>query len=503
MKNNLMIKNILYSYGSIMITSLIGFISVPLSLNYFGKSIFGLFSVTNDTLAYLNILNFGIPWAVATIFVKLYSFNAQKKLLIRSLLLLLILSILVSVVLFIIITIYPNWINFFSDIDNNILHEAKLFIAISISIYMIKLPFSVFSQLLIFINRVYITKIIDVVSSIISIGTLFLIIYFKLSLIDFAYISGIISTIVLLSSVYIFLKIWRNNINNSDELPSDTENIKYKNIISGSYYFFLNGIGALFIWNTDSLIIGHYLGLSMIAEYAVLFKFFTLLFMLITQIMNITNPLYPKFLKENSYGKLTLLYNVQIKLFPILGGFIFVMIFGAFKDFVYLWTQNASIFIGYLACFAMAMYCYFLCSSNIPYAAIVSLGHSKIIYKLTLFEAILNFIFSILLVKYIGVAGVIFGTLVAHLLTMFIFAPKSLEKLFPEVFQFDYIFVAKHFIFAVFPACVLIYWLNRYDFSILKLCAFLLICVFYFIISIVVFGRSNVMKTIKFLKTMK
>lgn len=496
MKSNYF-KSILYSYGSVVITSLLGFITLPLSLNYFGKELYGLFSIANDTLAYLALFNFGIPWATATLFAKLLSYHEQKKLILKAILLLLFLSVVMTISALMVSLLFPNWANFISGMDLHTIEIAKLFIGVSIAFYIIKLPFSLFSQLMIFINRVYIAKIIDVLSVLLSFVTLLLVIYFKLNIVQYSIINGLVSIFPLTILVVAFFKIWKSLSQRiKDDYHGDTKSIGYQQLISSSFYFFLNSIGGLILGNTDSFVIGHYLGISAVAEYSVMFKFFMILFMIITQAMNVINPIYPKLFKEGKEIQLTSLFNITVQIFPIVGGILFIILFGVFKDFVILWTHSDKIFIGNASCFALGLYCYFICSSIVPYSVLMSLNYSKEIYLLTLFEAVVNLCLSIYLVTKIGISGVVFGTLIAHIITMFILAPKKLNKLIPNLFNFNFVYVIKHICFAILPSGVLIYFLNSYPPSWFKILALVGIFFFYVIMSLIVLGKVNI-KNIK------
>jgi O-antigen/teichoic acid export membrane protein len=177
--------------------------------------------------------------------------------------------------------------------------------------------------------------------------------------------------------------------------------------------------------------------------------------------------------------------------------------FGFFKEFVILWTHNSSIFIGSLSCFAMGLYCYLLCSSVVPYSAIVSLNYAKEIYKLTLLEAIVNLVLSIYLVTKIGIAGVIFGTLIAHVTTMFILVPLKLDKLMPNLFKFDFFFVIKHIIFVLIPVSCMVYYLNMYSLDFMKILLSILILIFYFIVSSIIVGKKDILEVLQLIKVLK
>ncbi|MBX9866563.1 MAG: oligosaccharide flippase family protein [Burkholderiales bacterium] len=492
MKNNFS-KSIFYSYVSVLLTSLIGFITIPLSLNYFGKDLFGLLSITSDTLAYLALFNFGIPIATATIFAKLVSFKKQKTLIIKAQKLLFILGLIMIALISIFGAVFPNWINFISNLNENITPIAKLFIKVSLIFFIIRLPFSLFTQLLIFINRVYLAKLIEILSSFLAITSLLWVICFKLTIVQYAVISGFISLVPLSLSIIIFMGVWRKESWQSVESSNEDEYVSYWHLMNSSFYFFLSGIGSLIIWNTDSLVISHYLGLGETASYAIMFKFFTMLFMIITQLLNIVKPLYPKLLKEGKFDLLIKLFDGTTKFFPIIGGLIFILLFGFFKDFVILWTHSSTIFIGYLSCFAMGLYCYFLCSSVIPYWVMASLNYSKEICLLTILDAAINLSLSIYLVTKIGVAGVVFATLISHFITMFLLVPIRLDKLLPGLFRFDFLYVVKHLFFATAPAGCAIYFLNLLVMSYTKIIILIVICVCYIFISLIILGKQNIM----------
>jgi Polysaccharide biosynthesis protein. len=393
---------------------------------------------------------------------------------------------------------FPTWINFIAKVDQNNLEYFREFIILSVIFFIIRMPFNLFSQLMVFINKAYISRSLDVFAAFFSFISLFLVIHFKLTILHFAFINGILSLLPLIACVVLFLRIWNQNYKSLD--ANNEQDITYAHLISSSFYFFLNGVGGLILWNTDSFVISHYLGLGSVAEYALLFKFYMILFMIITQLMNVVNPLFPKMLKENKRDMLSNLYDMLLKLFPVLGGLIFIFIFGGFKDFLFVWTHNSNIFIGYPSCFAMGLYCYFLCSSIVPYFVIASLNYAKNIYMLTLLEAILNLILSIILVQRIGVSGVIFATLIAHVCTMFLLVPKRLDKLIPEVFKFNYKYIFRHILLAVLPTAVVVGYINQLEVGYTKIIGLTFVILLYLFMSLVVLGRDDLAKYMKFVK---
>jgi O-antigen/teichoic acid export membrane protein len=483
------IKSLIVSYGSVIFSALIGFITVPLALNYFGKTLYGLFAITLDTLAYIALFNFGIPFVTATIFAKLTNRQEQKNLIKKALLILCSISLSLIILCILVYFLFPNWINFLSKVNPSTLVTAKIFIALNILFFTIKLPWSLYTQLLIFMNRMDMAKLVDILSTSFTFICLLIVIFLKLNMLDYAIINGLLSFIPTISSIVMFNSLWDNYPTQAQN--SSTDPISYRKLTSTSFYYFINSIASLILWNTGSIVVSHYLGLSQVAEYVVLLKFFNILFMSITQLLYIISPLYPKLIKENRLTTLNNIFYLSNRSFPIIGGLLFILIFGCFKEFVILWTHNNTIFAGYLSCFAFGLYCYFLCSTLIPYFAILSLNESKTIYKLVLLEAIVSLVASVTLVQQIGIPGVIFGMLIGHMAAAFPFIPPKLDKLVPGLSSFDYKYVARHFLLAIVPTGVLVYFINHMQFSFTKSIFLLAVIIMYCVLSALVLGKDS------------
>ncbi|MFN8769232.1 MAG: lipopolysaccharide biosynthesis protein [Neisseriaceae bacterium] len=497
------IKSLVLSYGSIFTSALIGFITVPFALNYFGKSLYGLFAITLDTMAYLALFNFGIPCVSAIIFVQLDSQKSQVLLIKKSIILLVGISLLLNLLLIFIYLLLPNWINFIAHINDDVKFIAKQFIMLTITFFTIRLPFSLFNQLLIFLNKMYLAKTVDIISTILTFICLLIVIYFKLNIVDYAIINGIFSFIPVLLCAQLFYKTWKTQQNDTiiNTNNINTKLIHYSELTKSGLYYFFNNIASLILWNTGSILIGHYLGLLKVAEYAILLKFFNILFMTVTQLVNIISPLYPKFTKEQKYSKLSAIYESTTQIMLLLGGLLFILIFGAFKEFVTLWTHNKHIFAGHLSCYFFALYCYFISYTIIPYSAIIAMNASKHMYKVVLCEAITCLVLSILLVNYMGIAGIILSQLVSHLIIELPIIPKKFNKLIPEISYNNYFkFLLKHATFTILPISIMLYYLNHLELNMLKVVLFILTILFYLVVSYLTTGKTRIQQMYALLK---
>ena len=79
MSKSLILKGLSFSYLRQIITLAIGIASVPLMLNYFGATLFGIWALILGLAGYLNNISFGIPSAMSTLVAKTANKNIKYK----------------------------------------------------------------------------------------------------------------------------------------------------------------------------------------------------------------------------------------------------------------------------------------------------------------------------------------------------------------------------------------------------------------------------------------
>ncbi len=482
-------KSLSISYIALIINTAISFISVPITLTYFGQDLYGIFSITNDLIYYFSLLSFGIPWVAATVFANAKTFRARRVVIKRSISLLAIISALILLSLILANLFLPHWVNILGIIPRNITEISRQFVIASIIIFVLRLPISIFNQLLVFLGKIYIVKYIEIFNSFATFSILLLVCNLKLSVLHLVILNGVLSLIVNCLYLYCFYREWTPESDDNEDF-SNPEFTSYRYIITSGWYVLITNIAGIVIWNTDNLVISHALGMADVAKYSIIFKMFLLLSNITTQILNVINPLYPKFYSTQKYQQMEELFTFSNRLFPIIGGLAFIVLFGGSYPFMVLWTHSSIIYPGYLTAFCLACYAYFTWNSVIAYWILNCLNLNKKIYKLTSLEAILNLILSICLVKVLGIAGVILGTLIAHFVVEFVMIPRVLYHSFEYKLRFDYRYVFKHISLALVPTAILLYYANIHLANQLwkLLITLVLITVFYLLASLYVFN---------------
>ena len=185
------------SYGTTIVSIIIGLLSVPIGLHYFGPVRYGIWAVISSVTAYLSISNLGIPTAAQALTAKASEPFEQWAILRRSLFLLLISSAVFLSVVLGIAHFYPGWVVALGKIPTNLQDEAaEATIAITI-LFLLNLPLAVFSAGFFGVQKIYwvnfyasLTRIAGLVALILTVFLL------KGNLVTLALFSGIATLFV-------------------------------------------------------------------------------------------------------------------------------------------------------------------------------------------------------------------------------------------------------------------------------------------------------------------
>ena len=406
--------NILFAYGAVVVIGILQLINVPLFLKVFGESQYGIIALVTSSLLFLNLFGFGMPWACATAYAKAVDKSTQIQILKKSFTILFVLIILLLMTILCFQFLYGDWSLLFGNVKAIQDHSTNLiyqFIFISLLFGVVKLPGTVISLLLIYTQRLYLSRLIDVLSNACILVSICFVMWFKLDLVSYAYLYGSLSLILSFIGVSLFFL----NPHFCSSCSSSVPKVRYLSLAASGMYFFINNIGGIIIYNSDYFVISHFLNSITIAKFAVLIQAFTALMMAILQIQNALSPHYPQHYKNKQYVKMQKLYNRTNLLYPMIGGLILLGMLSYFKPLVVLWTQRNTMFIGYPTVFVMGLF-FFSQSVSLSWSSPLSaLGKMRSYSVMTIVTAIVNLVFSIFMVQRFGVVGVALGSLVAQL----------------------------------------------------------------------------------------
>jgi O-antigen/teichoic acid export membrane protein len=480
-ERKVLIRSVVLGYVNQVASIVIGLISVPLLLNYFDKEQYGIWTLITGLVGYLALTNFGIPTAASVLIAKLANGYEKYLILVKSLKLLIMVTAVTFVLISLLILIFPGWIKLLGVIslkNTEPTHIVVLVMGVGVLLRTsLSLALSAFSGF----QRVDIVKAYELLTILVTFAALCWTIYAKEDLVFLALITSGSSLIVGIISFIHFSYKYRN-IRNKQDVVED--HVSTRVIIASSFSFFQIGAAATLVWSTDNLIISNMINVEAVAPYAIAFRLFSMGFILFTLINGLLIPLYGNAMVNNEWRRMQKIFVLQTNILPVIAGAVWIVGLILSKEVIELWTGRTDMFGGYLLVFSLGGYGYILSFVNIYGGIMTAMNYSTSISRVAWLEAVLNIVFSVALVKILGIGGAALGTMLAAFLCPFILLPKYLSKLSDSRTGFNLKRSHCQFYFSVFP-CLTVSMLFVYfiDNSNYRLIFAIVVLLFYILIS--------------------
>lgn len=278
-------------------------------------------------------------------------------------------------------------------------------------------------------------------------------------------VTTIISNILIslkANKMYPYLK--EKNIEDIDKEDKKTITTKVKSLI-------LYRLGPSILNGSDNLILSSCVSLSAVGIYSNYYLLTNYLNLFISQITSsLETSIGNLNAKETNNQKEYVFYKILYICFLIYGT-ISILLMALVNDFIGIWLGNKYLFSSFIV-FTIVLYNYFNgmhfpCYSYRTTAALFEKSKYVPIY-----EAILNIGISILLAKYIGVAGVFLGTSISKFLTFswtdpvviykYLFKSNNLKKYFLKYYYYFFITLAVggliYYLSSLFPVYSYLTW---------------------------------------------
>lgn len=180
-----------------------------------------------------------------------------------------------------------------------------------------------------------------------------------------------------------------------------------------SLQYFIISIGALIIFQSDSLVISSFLGVTCVTSYALAYKIVEMPQRLLWNISDVMFPKVSNFYSSQKWSDLSLLIKkIFILIIPLeIILTIILYFFGA--DLLKIWVgRDYVINKGVLNIFIITFFSQTIAHT---YGVIINaIGKQHMMSYMVILEAAINLVVSIILVQRIGIIGVALGTMIAH-----------------------------------------------------------------------------------------
>ena len=394
-----------------LFTSVIGLVTVPLTVNYLGPERYGLWMTMSSFLALMSFADLGLGNGLVNAIAKAYGVksNAMAQKAVASTFAMLSAISLLLFVVFIIIYPHVAWHNIFNAQSDLAIAESSSAVFVFVIIFLINLPLGIIRRIQDGYQEGYKFQRIMVLGSLFNLSGLLLCIKLEAGLpyLVLSFLGG--NLLALLINGFILFVRQRPSL-----LPK-VKNVDFKFgyiLIKTGIIFFLLQVFTLIGSSSDNFIISHIIGPAAVAKYEIVRKLFTLT--MFTQFM--IQPLWPAFGEAISSGDIkwartTLQKAIKIGIISSAVFSLPLLFFG--KAIIGLWVGDNFIPDNDL------LFAFFLFTVFASYGGVMStfLNSGDLLnkqLKMIGMSSLTAIIMKVLLVNHIGIVGVLWGTLCGY-----------------------------------------------------------------------------------------
>jgi len=335
----------------------------------------------------------------------------------------LMLALIAFVTLILASTLAPRIATFLFPNLQSSLAQAEIIpaVMIALSIFALNLPFLVNARVLAAHQESALANLWNIAGSLGNLAALLAVIWFRGGLpwlVFGCFGLGLAANITCAIWLFGFHKPWLR-----PKLAS-VDPALIKNLFSDGWKFFVIGIGWMVNWQTDNMVISHFLGAAQVTPYAVTFSLFAMATGLQTLAYPSLWPAYTEAFAQGDYAwiRQTLRSNFKFSFFSSIAIVGVLTIFGS--EIIRLWAGAAAV-PPFSVIIWMALWRLMLSTLLVGSCLLNATGHLKGMTIYGTITAVLNLTLSILLAKTYGITGVIAATVIAFAVANYI--PTFLE----------------------------------------------------------------------------
>ncbi|MCP4179884.1 MAG: hypothetical protein GY756_19150 [bacterium] len=414
------ISNLASHYGTTIVTTLIGFISVPISLNYWKVEQYGIWVIITSLATYLAVSGLGIDVASGILMTKNNSLEVKKKIFFRSMKLVTIMSVFLLILFTISNNIFPSWINLIGNVSPDIIGTTQSTAIIFIFFFLINLPFGVIANSFASYQRAFYNNLFNSVQAVCILSILLIIVKIKGSLIEYAVLYGgtifAINVVKAITLYKLVRKIRKSHKNTIETVSTTSQDCSYKMIFITGLRLSFYGLAVIISTNIGNLLISNFLDVSSVTPYSINYKLYMIMFMFLTGINLSMAPLLGKEFGEKNWKWLRGTYNNLFKVTVSIGTLIWV--FGVFfiDDIVRLWVGETGA-VNFPTIILLGAWIFCSSLSNLNFVVINSFNYTKSIGFISWAETVVFIVCSIFFLPRIGVLGVPLALVIGSTLT--------------------------------------------------------------------------------------
>ncbi|WP_114936351.1 lipopolysaccharide biosynthesis protein [Mucilaginibacter endophyticus] len=400
----------------------VGFILIPMTIDYVNPVQYGIWLTLSTIIAWFNFFDIGLGNGLKN---KLAEANAlgdykNAKMYVSTTYAIL---LIIALILFSVFSIFYKYINWGAILNSNVLsNESFSLLGLLLAgIFCVQFVVQLINIVLTSNHQPSKVSLISSISQIICCLTIFVMKKVTAgSLIKLLIVFGGIPVLVqLVASIWLYLtdyKVFAPQIK--------SVNLSHaKSLLNTGGVFFIIQIGALILFQTDNIVITQLLGPKQVTVFNVVFKLFSTISMVFTIIIT---PLWSAFTDAYTKNDMDWIKHTLKKMkkyWCILTGLDFVLLI--LSPLIYkVWLHN-SIEIPFFISLAMALQISVNCWQIIHVYFLNGTGKVRLQLYMVILSSIINLPLAIILGKHYGIVGVTFANVIIYLVLGIVFSIQS------------------------------------------------------------------------------
>lgn len=398
-------------------------ITLPLTVRYLGSLEYGIWVTISTTVVMLSVLDLGIANSLTNFISKAYAMEDEemaRNYFATAFWVTIGISLLLGIAAWSIWRVI-NWQTLFHLQDPYLAHQARVCVAISLGFFLLSLPLNLANRVLSGYQQVHVANYFAIISSLLGLVAIVSVILAKGDIVD---LMATYCVAMLAGSVFLnfWLCIWHKPWLRPHFMAVKKE--VARELFGEGVLFFVLQLSGLVVFNSDNLVITHYLGASDVTPYSVAWRLTGYASMMQSLLIP---ALWPAFAEAYHQRDITWIRKNYRRVMnsTILAVGVTAIGIGLFgRPIIRIWAGAVAVPDATLL-WSMCFWAV-LVSVTINQALLMAATQRIQLQAVTAtLAAIANLICSVLLVQRIGAIGVLIATIGSYL--VFILAPQEWE----------------------------------------------------------------------------
>lgn len=424
------VKGSFSNVGSRIVSAFVGFITVPLGLHYLGPERYGVWATVITTTSWIAVLELGVSDTLMN-HISIAFARGDQEMAARHTANALAITLSIAAALGLLFTgVWPflNWMRIFNVSGNVSATEVQHTMAIALVLVLITPLCTLISKVLAGYQQIHIYSGVTVIGSLGSLVGMYVGVHLRLPMpILFLCVAGssLVAGLLALLWTLLISKPWLRprfaHLNLGEA----------KALLSTGSFFFIIQIAGIIVFNTDNLVVGHYLGAAEVTPYSVTMRLVGYAQLLPSSIFPSLWPAYAEANERNDVSWIRRTYSRALRggSAVLLVGLGLLVLFG--RTLIHMWAGPAAVPPELLLAL-MAVWTFMSAITSMQSCLLGAVGRVKLQGVLSILAAVLNLVLSIYLVQRIGPAGAVLGTVISYLLVLIFPQTWDVRQFFRE-----------------------------------------------------------------------